>query len=252
MIASSGLFLESVATKSPDPLLFWHHLPSVWIACLLTLLVAGGVRADPPSSNRERPVGEAHVPNILGVTGLIQLPSAYLERDRHISFFLHSSNGPIGGAILGVANRVEIGVREEKVRGRAGRFLTSAKISLLREQLILPAVSVGVVDAFGGDSPAAGGYVVVSKYVIPYFLDALIGRSFALKFHVGYGGGVLGRKPFAGAELFPTEHLSGMAEIVNGRANLGVRYFQRGFSATVGLLGADHTVGSISFGVPLR
>jgi hypothetical protein len=252
MNATIDALLESVTVKSPNAALFGHRLLSVWIAFLILLYAAGGVQADPPVSSGERPVGEARTPNLLGITGLLQMPTAYLERDRHVSFFLRCGDGTSGGAILGVANRVEIGVRGEKTGGRGGTFLTSAKVNLLPEQLILPAVSAGVVDAFGGDSPGVGGYVVASKYLIPYFLEALIGRSLALKVHVGYGGGVLRREPFAGAELFLTENLSGMAEVVGGQANLGVRYYQRGFAATVGLLGADRAVGSISFGMPLR
>jgi hypothetical protein len=222
------------------------------VGVLLTVQIgSGSVHAHPPDDNP--PVGEARVPGLFGATGLLQMPSAYVQRDTQVSFFLSAGDSSgSGGALFGLANRLEVGGRGEKTQGQSGQFLANAKLNLLPEELIRLALSVGVVDAFGGSATETGWYVVTSKYLIPYFLEALTGRSVPVKLHLGYGDGAFGRRLFVGGELFFNDRVAGMAEVVHGKANLGVRYYGRGFSGTAGLLGGDGIVLNVAYGITLR
>jgi hypothetical protein len=201
-----------------------------------------------------RPAGEARVPDFDGAAGLLRAPSAYVQSDGQISAFLtQTSHSTYAGAVAGLFNRVELGVASRPFDGGDRQAVGIAKLNLMKEQLLTPAISVGVVDAFSSASGRRSVYVVASKYVIPYFVEAVTGRKeLALKLHAGYGDGLFHRRVFGGVEVVGSGGLSAIGEVVGGRADAGVRYAHAGFAATVGWMDMRDAAGSISYSVRLK
>jgi hypothetical protein len=204
-----------------------------------------------------RPVEESRIPNFLGATGLLLTPSAYLQRDRQVSAFGAANADFSGGGLLfGIGNRLEAGamvVDADRSFARGGtHVLASAKLNLLRETLLWPALSGGVTDAADELGFGPGWYVVGSKTLPRSFLQALTGQDIALKVHLGYGGGLYDKKAFAGLELFPPGSVSGLAEVARGRVNLGARYSRSGWSVTAALFGLRDPGGTISYSRSFR
>lgn len=201
-----------------------------------------------------RPAAEAPIPDLTAATGLIRLPSAYVQHDSEVSLFTsaepHSANV---GVLAGIDNRVEVGVASRELGGRAGTAFGTAKANLVPEQLLSPAVSVGVVDPFDSGGSGRSGYVVVSKDVIPYFMEAISGRTdFSLKLHTGYGGGMFRRRAFAGVEIIHSTGLGLIGEVVSGRGSAGLRFSRNGFAATAAMLDARDAAGSVSYSLDWR
>jgi hypothetical protein len=222
------------------------------LAMALTVGLAAPAWAQ--AGRASRPTVEDRVPNFLGTTGLLLAPSAYLQRDRHLSAHVDGASDFVGGGVvLGVRNRLEIGISgvDADEEGASG-VLVSAKLGLIQETLKLPALSVGVVDGFDALDQGPSGYVVASKTVIGYFVQAMTGQDVALKLHLGFGGGIYNNELFAGAELFLRGPLSGMAEYANGEVNLGGRYHARHWTATLALFDFDRTGGGIVYTTALR
>ncbi len=201
----------------------------------------------------QRPSTEARVPNFLGSTGLLELPSAYVQPNRQVSAFVGGTNKfVIGGVIGGIADRLEVGVGV--AGGNGGDFgsdvnvLVNAKYQVLREKRNLPAIAVGVVDAADQLGLDPSWYVVASKY----FTKSEIEQRFALKGHVGYGGGLYGDSPFGGAELFFDRHLSAMAEYRDGDINVGGRYTYKAFTATIALFDLNSIGGEVAYSFRFR
>jgi hypothetical protein len=162
----------------------------------------------------------------------------------------------VSGIVAGVRNRLEIGVTgvdaDEEFAGGDSGLLANAKLILLTGTLKLPAVSVGVIDAFDALDQHPGWYVVASKYIIRYFVQGLTGQDVALKLHLGYGGGIYDKELFAGAELFFRGPLAGMAEYANGEVNLGGRYHARHWTATLTVFDLEHLGGGIVYSAAFR
>jgi hypothetical protein len=232
----------------PDP---WHGARTLLLVLPLLLGWAPEARAQGAS----RPVSEARLPNLVGASGLLDVPSAYVQRDWEISAFLggEASHGGAGGALFGVANRLEAGLSAAGSSLGSAKMLGSAKLSAVPEQLLRPAVAVGVLDAWNAAGKGASGYGVVSKSVIPYFVEAATGQQrLALTLHAGYGGGFYRHNLFAGAELWEARGLGAVGELAHGNVSLGARCYYRGFSATVAWMDLDHIGGVISYGLSLR
>ncbi|HEX5323685.1 MAG TPA: YjbH domain-containing protein [Capsulimonadaceae bacterium] len=201
-----------------------------------------------------RPADEARVPNFVGATGLLRIPTAYVQYDGSLSGFIAgTSHATTGGALLGIANRSELGGSVQDEGSGGTRFVGSAKLNLAPEQLVWPAVSVGVIDAFGSGRVGPSAYVVVSKDIVPYFTEAAIGtRGIAVKLHAGYGGGLYRHELFAGVEFVEANGASALGEIVAGRLSIGGRYFHQGLAITVGYIDMKTAGGSLSYSLPLR
>jgi hypothetical protein len=220
---------------------------------VLVLAAPSMARAEPPA----RPAGEERVPNLLGATGLLLVPSAYLQRDRQLSAFVGgTSEFVVGGVAAGIHNRLELSVvgvdGEDGFADGSSGVLANAKLSLKKETLTLPAFSVGIIDAFDTLNQHPNWYLVASKYVIPYFVEGLTGQGLALKLHVGYGDGIYDQELFLGAELFFRAPVSGIVEYANGDFSVGGRYHGRRWSATIGLLDLQRVGGRIAYTVVLR
>lgn len=215
---------------------------------LLALLVAAPAFAEPEAV--PAPSTEARTPNFLGATGLLLAPSAYVQGNGDVTLFAHGGGGNDfagGGAVGGILNRLEVGFTVASFRGDID-FLANAKLNLLRESRSLPAISIGVIDAFDQLDVDPSAYVVASKY----FTRGDTNQRFSLKGHVGFGSGVYDLEPFAGAELFFDRHLSAMAEFVNDDFNIGARYNYRGFHATIGLFDFSHIGGGLGYTMRFR
>jgi hypothetical protein len=222
---------------------------------LLVLVLAAPTmaRAEPPA----RPAGEERVPNLLGATGLLLIPSAYLQRDRQLSAFVAgTSDSVVGGVAAGIRNRLELSVVgvdvEDTLADGSSGVLANAKLSLKKETLTLPAFSAGIIDAFDTLDQHPSWYLVASKYVIPYFVEGLTGQKLALKLHAGYGGGIYDQEPFAGAELFFRGPIAGMVEYANGEINIGGQYYAGRWRVTIGLLDLQRVGGGIAYTLALR
>lgn len=196
------------------------------------------------AQSTSRPPAEAQVPDFNASTGLIRVPSAYVQHDDTVSIFGAAvPHTAIGGAIVGIANRVEIGVASRDIGG--DRVIGTAKVSVLPEQLLRPAVSVGVIDR--------SQYVVVSKFLIPYFVEAATGRKHvAVKLHAGYGDGLFRRTVFGGIEVVGDGGVSVIGEVVGGHGSGGLRYVHGGWSATAAMLDSKNAAGSVGYAVDLR
>jgi hypothetical protein len=157
--------------------------------------------------------------------------------------------------LAGLPDRIEVGAALENRSSNGAAAIGAAKWNLIPERLLLPAVSVGIVDPFNTGQPRRSGYVVVSKDVIPYFVEALTGQQhLALKLHAGYGTGApFHQNVFLGAEVIDSRGVSGIGEVVAGRANLGARYTSRqGFGVTFSWLGLSHVGGAVSYRIVTR
>ena len=211
----------------------------------LPALIPSAARAQ---ARAARPAGEARIPNFLGATGLLRTPGAAVLRDREIA--LHVAGDPdraAGGVSVGISGRFEVGVLASD--SDSGAVRANAKWNVFPETLLRPALSVGVTDA--RDAGRANGYLVVSKYVIPYFVEALTGKTtISVKIHAGYGGGIYDHNLFAGAELILPGDLSGIAEISASRVNLGARYQRRRLSLTAAIFDFDRVGGAVSYTLP--
>ena len=223
--------------------------------CALALCCAAPASAQPSLLG-----GGSATPNFLGTTGLLLTPSAYTVGDRGISAHAYGhSNFQSYGVQLGITSRFEIG--GTFLNGDDGRddgILANAKFQLLKESFVLPAISVGVTDAFDELNVGSSWYAVASKDLsrtIPLGL-------FPVRAHLGFGGGLYDEEIFAGLEMNigtpfsvlpivrPT--FSAMAEYQNGDVNLGLRGRFRGFSATVGLFDFSDFGAGIRYTTGLR
>jgi hypothetical protein len=215
--------------------------------CALALFGAAPAFAQDNPTPVEAPSTEARSPNFLGLTGLLYTPSAYVQGNRDASaFFFAHSDFFGGGALVGLGDRAEIGVSIFKTDSTFGDdvdVLLNGKFQLLKETDKLPAFSVGVADAFDSLDIGTSWYLVASKY----FTRRQTDQPFALKGHVGYGGGIYDEEIFAGADLFFNRSMGLMAELVNGRFNVGARWQSGGFAATVGLFNFSRIGAGLSY-----
>ena len=219
-------------------------------ACLLAALP---MSASAQMIGSVRPPFEAQIPDFVGGTGLLLVSSAYVQPDQNIdAFVVDDSRGLSGGLLAGLANRIELGVTQDRLNSQSTRTFGTFKLNLVREQLLAPAFSAGMIQPLSGRLGQTT-YVVMSKTVIPYFVDALTGqKNLAVKIHVGYGSGLYANTPFVGGELAGSNGLSGIGEVVHGRANVGARYDRNGLAATIACLDWKTTVVSLGYLLELR
>jgi hypothetical protein len=196
-----------------------------------------------------RPNTEARTPNFLGSTGLLLAPSAYTQARESGALSIAGTEDFIGGSVVaGIIDRLEVGVGVVDFDGGSTEVLINAKYNLLKETDSLPAFSVGVVDAADSLDIDPSWFVVASKF----FTRTDTEQDFALKGHLGFGGGIYDEEIFAGAELFWKNNLSFLAEYVNSDVNIGGRYHYKGWTATVALFDFDTLGGQIAYNVALR
>jgi len=218
-----------------------HTIPLVLILYLTPSAIA---------QSSTRPPSETRVPALTASTGLIRMPTAYLQTAGSVTLFGAAvPHSGIGGAVAGVANRVEVGAAYRDIDDVDRRdFLTTFKVNLVREQLLSPAISVGILQPVGPQAEPHSAYLVVSKTIIPYFMEALNGeKRLALKLHGGYGDGLFRRSPFAGVEVAGDNGVSVIGEIIGGHGSGGVRYVHGEWSATAGLIDSRDAVGMVSY-----
>lgn len=216
--------------------------------CVLALALAVPAKAADVTPETTLPSSEARVPNFIGATGLLLAPSAYTVGDRSASAYFAGSAKPdfIGGGVLvGITRRFEIGGSVVDFRHGDTDFLLNAKFNVLEEKKNWPAISVGVIDATDSLNVDPSWYVVASKY----FTRAQTDQRFALKGHLGYGGGAFDDEIFAGAELFFKPNLSLIAEFVNDDVNVGGRFHWKAFTGTLGLFDFDRLGGQVTYNV---
>ena len=225
----------------------------------LALLAAGPARAQDEEPSLLR--GGSATPNFLGATGLLLAPSAQTVGSRGISghaYFTGDFNSY--GLLVGPFDRLEVGATlldADEDFGDDSEVIFNAKFALLKESLVLPGISVGVIDAFDALDADTSWYIVASKG-LPKFLPFLGGLSA----HLGYGGGIYDDDIFAGLELnigtpldlIPVSHptFTAIAEYVNEDVNVGLRARWRGFAATLALFDFDNFGGGISYTTGLR
>ena len=217
-------------------------------ACLAVLAIAGPACAQVP-----RPAADAtRSPNFLGATGLLYTPDAYTIGNLRGSAYFHANSDFYGGgATAGITDRFEIGAAGIKgdganrsiFRTNDTEFVPNAKLNLLKEGILLPALSVGVIDPFSELKSDASWYVVASKYITP----GPVRNLFSLKANVGYGDGIYDDDVFAGLEFVFNRRLGAMAEFHDGKWNFGGRFTWGGLGLTVGLFDTKHFGGGLSY-----
>lgn len=230
------------------------------IAIALSLLALPAL-APPAAAAPSLLHGGSTTPNFLGASGLLLTPSAYTVGDRGVSghaYFTENFNSY--GLLVGPFDRLEVGFTVldfDREAGDGTEVLANAKFTLLKEGLVWPAVSVGVIDAFDELSDDPSWYLVASKG-LPRVLPVLGG----LTVHAGYGGGLYDDELFAGLELkigtpldlIPVSKptFTFLAEYANDDVNLGLRGRWKGFAATLALFDFDEFGGGISYTTGLR
>jgi hypothetical protein len=179
-----------------------------------------------------RPNTEARTPNFLGATGLLYAPTAYTQRQESGALSLQGNSDFFGGSVVaGITDRLEVGVGVLDFDDDLGGD-----------------TEVGVIDAFDQLDVDPSWYVIASKY----FTRADTEQDFALKGHVGFGGGIYDEEIIAGVELFWRNDISLLAELVNSDFNVGGRYHYKGWTATLGWFDFKHLGGQIAYNVALR
>jgi hypothetical protein len=200
----------------------------------------------------ERASTENRPPNFLGATGLLLAPDAYTQGDRVFSAHIHGTTDFIGGgALAGIGSRAEVGffiLDGDEDLGDDTDVLFNAKYQFLTETRGRPAIAAGVIDAFDQLDVDPSWYVVASKY----FTRSQTEQKFALKGHIGFGGGIYDEEIFAGAEPFFNQSLSAMAEFVNDDFNIGARWTRNGFTATIGLFDFEDLGGGLAYTARFR
>jgi len=211
----------------------------------LALAIAAPAYAQEPGDPVEEPVTSARVPNFLGTTGLLALPSAYTQANGGAAVFIGGTSDFFGGgATVGLGNRFEVGFSViDFDEGDDTEFPINAKFQLLAEDENRPAIAVGVIDIFDTLDVDPTWYVVASKY----FTRSEIEQRFALKGHVGFGGGLFDEEFFLGGELFFNPQLSLMAEFHDDAFNVGGRWTSNGFAVTLGLFDLDRFGGQVAY-----
>jgi len=216
---------------------------------VLAVSVPAGAAAQ---TGAARPAAEDPLPGLEAATGLFFAPSAYVQRDGDITVLAGDDRGGFGGALFGWRQRLEAGVTVGEPGSRSSDIHAAAKLSLLPEALTTPAVSAGILNAFGTGRQERSVYLVASKEIIPYFVEAVTGqRDVTVKLHAGYGGGIYANRPFVGAEIWGGQGMGVMAEVTAGRVSVGPRYTRSGFGVTLGLLDLKRVGGSVSYAIPL-
>jgi hypothetical protein len=227
-------------------------------AGLVALALLSGAPAHAGDEGPSLLKGGSTAPNFLGATGLLEIPDASTVGDKGVSghaYFTDNFNS--FGFRVGPFDRLEVSGTFLDPDAGSGDFIFNAKFRLLNENLVLPGIAVGVIDAFDELNVDPTWYIVASKG-FPKFIPALGG----LKLHAGFGGGVYDDKFFAGAELnlwtpldvlpITHPHFSAIAEYVHDDFNVGLRGRWRGFSATLALFDFDDFGGGVSYTTGLR
>lgn len=229
---------------------------------LFTALVAAALLTALPASAQEKPSllgGSSAVPNFFGATGLLETPNAYTVGDRGIGAHAYfTDNFESYGARVGLGSRLEVGATYLNLDNGDDDILFNAKFALLQEKLAIPAVAVGIIDAFDELDLDPSFYVVASKdlsQTIPLGL-------FPIRAHAGWGTGIYDEEPFFGLEMnlgtpfdvLPVDHpvFTGIAEYAHSDFNLGLRGRFKGFAATISLFDFDTFGGGISYTTGLR
>jgi hypothetical protein len=213
-------------------------------ALVLALAALAGPVSAQDAPPVERPATEARIANFLGANGLLLAPSAYAQGDRTVQpFFYGQENFIGGGAIGGFGDRFEVGLGIIDFDGGDTEFAFNAKYQFLTETDSRPAIAAGVIDLFDQFDVDPSWYVVASKY----FTRSEIEQRFALKGHVGFGGGVYDEEIFAGGEFFFNQNLSAVAEFVNSDFNVGVRYTYRGWAFSLALFDVEDFGGGLTY-----
>ncbi len=220
------------------------------LGLLCPALTAPAHAGDPepvPTANRTR------FPNFLGATGLLYTPSAYTFGNGETAGHFHANADFYGGgALAGVTERLELGLtvidaddepRRSFFDSGGTEFIANGKLQLVRETDVLPAFSIGVIDAFNELKQDSSWYFVASKYFTRGDTDA----DFALVGHLGYGDGIFDDNVFAGVEMLFNQNMGAMVEYQDDKFNFGVRGRWRGFAATVGLFDTKHFGGGVSY-----
>jgi hypothetical protein len=218
--------------------------------CILAMSLSVPAIAADVEEESTLPSTEARVPNFIAATGLLYAPSAYTVGDRGASAYAAGNASFFGGgAVIGITDRFELGLGVLDLDSDLGgdtQFLLNAKFNILAEKNQWPGLSVGVIDALDEFDGGVSWYVVASKY----FTRADTDQRFALKGHLGYGGGTFFDEDlFAGAELFFRPNFSAMAEFVNDNFNVGGRLHWKAFTATVALFDFSDLGGQITYNV---
>jgi len=216
---------------------------------LAALALAAPAWAGEVEEDSTLPSTEARVPNYIGSVGLITAPSAYTIGDRTASGYI-SGNADFfgGGVVVGITDRFEIGIGVLDLDDDLGgdtEFLLNLKANLLQEKNNWPAFSVGVVDVADSLDADPGWYVMASKYFTRNQTD----QKFALKGHLGFGGGFFDEEIIAGAELFFKPNVTVMAELVADEVNIGARLHWKAFTASLAWFDFDNLGGQLSYNV---
>ena len=154
-----------------------YLLPVATILPGIALSLSVSTSALAQTGDVARPPSEERLPGLVTTDGLFRMPTAYLQRDGELTFFTAGDKNASGGLLAGLGQRLELGVSAGDLDRGRDKFTGSAKVNLLPEALIAPAISAGVLDAFDATRDGRSGYVVVSKYVIPYFVEAVTGQK---------------------------------------------------------------------------
>ena len=191
-------------------------------------------------------------PNFLGVTGALVIPSAHTIGERHVAAHLHGSSHLSSFGILGgLGDRFEVGLSildpDDDFVDSGNELIVNGKFQLLRETSGMPAISVGVVDAFDALDIDPSWYVVASKE-----FGNLSEGKFGLTGHLGFGGGIYDEEIFAGVEVGLSQNITALADYANDDINIGLRGRYRGWTATIGLFDLDEFGAGISYTARFR
>jgi hypothetical protein len=178
----------------------------------LTLLAALGVSLATPAMA---------APNYLGISGLINTPTAEVSPMRSYDVHVHGTDNIIAyGLNFGITKGLEISGTVLDPDFGGSRTLANAKYRLAEEKGSSPAIAVGGMDL--ADTLDLSVYGVLSK---GFGKVALGGRSgLGLRAHVGYGSGAFNDNLFGGVELLWSDRLTLMGEYDGSDFNFGGRF----------------------------
>ena len=180
-------------------------------------------------------------PSMSGSTGMIRIPTADVLRPGQAGagyyFWQDQSRAVLA---LGAVKGLELSAAAPWRNGTEDAWSVNAKISLLQEELLLPAVAVGIEDAAGRDRRSV--YGVISK-ALPYGLRVHIGTGTG-RFDGMFGAVEKVLNPVSvkgGRSGFPVTSL--IVEMDGGKMNYGLRLrLDRGLRLDCGWLVQDEKV----------
>lgn len=182
--------------------------------------------------------------SLFGPTGLLSVPTAYVNPQNTIQFGTNFSEEfrTISGN-YGLSDYIEVGATFVEEDKGSNKGIVNAKLNVIPSNFQGFQFGGGVIDAF--DSLNSTFFVVASTRVLgpPQALEE---QAFGVRVHLGYGSGVFNEKVIGGGEIFLDRSFAIVGEYNGDSTNAALRYTHtdRRFRAQFGVYDTEWFFGT--------